>query len=150
MTPLLLFANVKYPSGDLFTLNSSKGPCAFERDALTCGPHVNKPSEFTVCSSQKMLQYIISSSHTAYRPRMVNSPTVITLLSMPKILPRGVHKVMCMLRKGDDPLKLRLPGSRSRWVIFTVVSLATLVKHRSAFRCDVAQKSLHRMERGDC
>ncbi|KAJ5861668.1 uncharacterized protein N7529_008978 [Penicillium soppii] len=30
-----------------FHLKSSKGPCAFERDALACGPHVNSPTEFT-------------------------------------------------------------------------------------------------------
>ena len=150
MTPLLFFSNVNHPAGDAFTLKSSKGPCAFERDALACGPHVNKPSEFTVRTSQKLLQDIVSSSYTAYRPRTVNSHTVITLLSMPKILPRGVHRVMCMLHKRGGLLRLRLPGSRSRWIIFTIVSLAIVVKHRSAYQCDVAQKSLHRMERRDC
>ncbi|CAI7673887.1 unnamed protein product [Penicillium discolor] len=34
-------------SDDIFTLKSSKGPCAFERDALACGPHVTTASEFT-------------------------------------------------------------------------------------------------------
>lgn len=33
---------------DAFSLKSSKGACAFEQDALTCGPDVKAPSEFTV------------------------------------------------------------------------------------------------------
>ncbi|KXG48873.1 uncharacterized protein PGRI_027430 [Penicillium griseofulvum] len=46
---------------DIFTLKSSKGPCAFERDALACGPHVNKPSEFTAKDGK--LAY---SDHTTF------------------------------------------------------------------------------------
>ncbi|CAG7937060.1 unnamed protein product [Penicillium nalgiovense] len=48
-------------SDDIFTLKSSKGLCAFERDALTCGPHVITPSEFTVKDGK--LAY---SDHTTF------------------------------------------------------------------------------------
>ena len=109
---------------DIFTLKSSKGPCAFEHDSLTCGPHVTKASEFTVCISQIVLRDIASCSHTAYRPRMVSSLTVIALPSMPTIHPRGVHRVMCMLRKGGGLLRSRSPGLQSRWAIFTVAFLS--------------------------
>jgi ribonuclease T2 len=37
-------------SDDTFTLQSSKGICAFERDAFSCGPHVTAPEEFSVSS----------------------------------------------------------------------------------------------------
>ncbi|KAH2828439.1 hypothetical protein KXW08_004447 [Aspergillus fumigatus] len=33
---------------DTFTLQSSKGICAFEGDAFSCGPHVTAPEEFSV------------------------------------------------------------------------------------------------------
>lgn len=35
---------------DTFTLQSSKGICAFEGDAFSCGPHVTAPEEFSVSS----------------------------------------------------------------------------------------------------
>ncbi|KAJ5887966.1 hypothetical protein N7495_008007 [Penicillium taxi] len=35
-------------SGDAFTLKSSKGLCAIEEDAFSCGDHIETPSEFTV------------------------------------------------------------------------------------------------------
>jgi ribonuclease T2 len=35
-------------SDDTFTLQSSKGICAFEGDAFSCGPHVTAPEEFSV------------------------------------------------------------------------------------------------------
>ncbi|KAJ5561438.1 hypothetical protein N7535_004095 [Penicillium sp. DV-2018c] len=34
-------------SDDKFTLKSSKGPCAFQGDTLTCGHRISAPSEFT-------------------------------------------------------------------------------------------------------
>ncbi|KAJ5941180.1 hypothetical protein N7516_001348 [Penicillium verrucosum] len=48
-------------SDDIFTLKSSKGPCAFERDALACGPHVTTASEFT--AKDDKLAY---SDHTTF------------------------------------------------------------------------------------
>ncbi|CAG7918529.1 unnamed protein product [Penicillium olsonii] len=42
---------------DKFTLKSSKGPCAFERDALACGPHVNSPTEFTAQDGKLAYKY---------------------------------------------------------------------------------------------
>ncbi|CRL19300.1 Ribonuclease T2 [Penicillium camemberti] len=48
-------------SDNIFTLKSSKGPCAFERDALACGPHVTTASEFTAKDGK--LAY---SDHTTF------------------------------------------------------------------------------------
>jgi hypothetical protein len=44
---LFFYANLDF-ADDSFILKSSKGLCAFEDDALNCGKHVSKPSEFTV------------------------------------------------------------------------------------------------------
>lgn len=105
-----------------------------------------------------VLRDIVSCSHTAYRPRMVSSLTVITLPSMPTVHPRGVHRVMCMLRKGGGLLRSRSPGLRSRWSSSLLLSLPMcLVEIRSLVGLSmdrdviwVAQKSRHRTGRGDC
>ena len=47
INPRLLTISLLF-TDNTFSLTSSKGPCAFEQDILTCGPHVNKPIEFEV------------------------------------------------------------------------------------------------------
>jgi ribonuclease T2 len=47
VTIVILYADPNF-TDDTFTLKSSKGLCAFEDDALNCGSHVTRASEFTV------------------------------------------------------------------------------------------------------
>lgn len=62
---LLIYTDMDFADGS-FTLKSSKGLCAFEDDALNCGSHVSKASEFTVCRVSQPCVFLFSSMLISY------------------------------------------------------------------------------------
>jgi hypothetical protein len=96
-------------SDDTFTLQSSKGICAFEGDALSCGAHVTAPQEFSVSPFPFCLDWPASADEITTG---VTGPGWHALLSRKYYIfrrqgtkrPHAEHRLLFSGRASDRPL----------------------------------------------